>query len=197
MPKKRAPAPPKRQSTSISRDGVPIEHPTPPPPPPKAPPTPEEEQKLIARGTLMAILYAEIGSYEKVAELFGVAVSTVRWWKHETQKRNKVELMKITDRLRGDVAQLAVDRVLEGLVEGGTEFAAMLGTKVLHGLGELKAHSAIKQDAIPPGDMKLTLVIQRPEASSAATATDVIEGAVLGVARSLDAPQTSAVVDVD
>jgi hypothetical protein len=139
----------------------------------------------------MAVLYAEVGSYAKVAELFDVATSTVRWWVHETRKRSKEELQKIADRLRGDVAQLAVDRVLEGLVEGDTEFAAVLGTKVLHGLGELKAHSAIKQDATPQGDMKLTFVFERADASK--PAPDVIEGAVLGVARSLDAPQTSAV----
>jgi hypothetical protein len=145
----------------------------------------------------MAVLYAEVGSYAKVAELFDVAQSTVRWWVHETRKRSKEQLEQIANRLRGDVAQLAVDRVLEGLVEGDTEFAAMLGTKVLHGLGELKAHSAIKQDPLPPGAMQLTLVIERPADTAATTSTEVIEGAVLGVARSLDAPQTSAVVDAD
>jgi hypothetical protein len=164
----------------------------PPPPPtpgPKPDPTPQEQEKLIKRGTLMAILYAEVGSYAKVAEMFDVATSTVRWWVHETRKRSKDELQKIADRLRGDIAQLAVDRVQEGLVEGDTEFAALLGAKVLHGLGELKTHSAIKND-LPPGAMNLTMVFT--DKDPAQPAGDVVEGAVLGVARSLDAPQTSA-----
>lgn len=161
---------------------------------PKTPPEPQSEEKLIARGTLMAVLHAEIGSYAAVAELFGVKQATVRWWVHETRKRRKEDLQKIADRLRGDVAQLAVDRIMEGLVEGETEFAAVLGSKILHGLGDLKAHSAVKNET-PPGGHTLTLIVEHPPlgAAQSAVPAEIIEGSVLGVARQLGAPQTAAV----
>lgn len=137
----------------------------------------------------MALVYAQVGSYRRVADLFDVAESTVRWWVYETKKRRKDELLKIADRLRGDVAQLAVDRVQEGLLEGDTEFAAELGRKVLHGLGELRSHSSIKSDG-PSAVTSLTLNIVR--ADPAKPTPEVVEGAVLGRPYSLAEAQTSA-----
>lgn len=194
MPRKQAP---KRESAKISRANEPIvrDKPVPPPPPPPKPeeePTPEDREKLVKRGTLMAILYAEFGSYNRVAELLKCSPATVRWWVHETRKYSKEKIASIADQLKGDVAQLAVDRVTEGLVEGSTEFAADLGRRVLHGLGELKAHSAVKNDT-PPGDMKLTFVFEAaPVGGNLEAATEVVEGAVLGVGRQLGAVQTAA-----
>jgi len=192
MPRKSAP---KRESAKISRGNVPIERekpvpPAPPPPPDPAEPTPEDREKLVKRGTLMAILYAEFGSYNRVAELLKCSPATVRWWVHETRKYSKAKIASIAEQLKGDVAQLAVDRVVEGLVEGETQFAADLGRRVLHGLGELKAHSAVKNDT-PPGDMKLTFVFEQAPANNGAG--EVVEGAVLGVGRQLVEAQTSAV----
>lgn len=179
MAKAKTQAATRRVSPLIAKGNEPIEHPpgVPPPPQPKADPTPEEQEKLIQRGTLMAVVYAEVGSYRKVAELFGVADSTVRWWCFETRRRNRDDLETIAKRLRGDIASLAVDRVQEGLLEGETEFAALLGAKLLHGLGELKTHSAIKND-IPPGTQTLTLNIVR--ADPAVAAPEIAAGAVVG-----------------
>jgi transposase len=185
----------RRTSTTISRGNVPIgdTNMVPPPPPvPRADPTPEEQEKLLKRGTLMAVLYAELGSYRKVADLFDVAESTVRWWVHQTRKQSKEALATIAQQLRGDVAQLAVDRVQEGLLEGQTEFAAMLGAKVLHGLGELKAHSAVKNDH---AGVVTTLTLNITRSDPTIPVPDIVEGAVLGRPRELAAAQTSADVD--
>lgn len=172
------PAGTRRVSPRISKGHEPIVHVVPPPPGgPRPDPTPEQEEKLIQRGTLMAVVYAEVGSYSKVAELFDVAEATVRWWCHETRKRARKDLESIAQRLRGDLASIAVDRVQEGLLEGSTEFAATLGAKLLHGLGELKSHSAVKND-VPPGTQTLTLNIVR--ADPAAAAPEIAAGAVLG-----------------
>lgn len=152
-------------------------------------PIPHNSEKLIARGTLMAVVYAEVGSYAKVADLFGVAQSTVRWWVHETKRRKPEDLQRIADRLKGDIGQLAADRVQEGLLEGDTEFAAELGRKVLHGLGELRTHSSIKSDG-PAAIASLTLNITRADPSQ--PAPDVVEGAVVGRPRELTAVQTAA-----
>lgn len=183
--KKAATRPPKAAPTRISRGNVPIgdENLVPPPPPPeKAPPTPEEEEKLIKRGTLMAVLYAELGSYPKVAELFGVATSTVRWWVHRTKQLTLKERETIAAQLQGNVAQLAVDRVTEGLLEGDTEFAADLGRRILHGLGQLRNHTSVKTDGAP-AMTHLTLNIVRADPNQ--PAPDIIEGAVVGRPREL------------
>lgn len=198
MPRARSATARRPSTPAISRGNVPIdrEKPVPPPASTRPEPTPQDEEKLIQRGTLMAVLYAETGSYAKVAELFDVAQSTVRWWCHEHRKRSKAQLETIAQRLRGDIAAIAVDRVQEGLLEGETEFAAMLGAKLLHGLGELKTHSAIKNDA-PPGSAVLTLNIVRADPNAAAP--EIAEGGVVGVPYMLTEgevlPQTSADAD--
>jgi DNA-binding transcriptional regulator YdaS (Cro superfamily) len=155
------------------------------PPAPREPPSPEDEQKVIARGTLMALLVQEVGSYVAVAELFGVKPSTVRYWVHETRKRKPEQIQKIADRLQSDVAQLAVDRVVEGLTEGETMFAADLGRRVLHGLGALRNHTSLKTDG-PTAVTSLTLNINTPP-EFALRPADIIDGSIMGRPRELAA----------
>lgn len=202
MPRAKPGQKPPRPTIAISRGNRPITpeerppEPLPPPPPPKVR-TPEEEkerkEQLLARGLLMAAMYAELGSYAKVAEIFQVAPGTVRWWRHEIRKQNAEKLDAVAARLRGDIAQLAADRVQEGLVEGSTEFAAILGTKVLHGLGELKSHATNKNDGVPSiTNLQITVIEAKRDVG------EVLEGSVVGVPRSLAAPeavQTAAEAD--
>jgi hypothetical protein len=184
----RKPAEP-RPTTRISRGGeaLPIADNGLAVPPPIV--TPEDPEVLMKRGLLIAVLYAELGSYAKVADAFQLSESTVRWWVHKMRKERKESLGTIAAQLRGDVAQLAVDRIQEGLVEGETEFAAMLATKVLHGIGELKSHSAVKQDT---SNTVTTLTLNITRSDPTIPVPDIVAGAVLGRPRELSAAQTSA-----
>lgn len=195
MPKRRSkPAAERRVTPTIARGNVPV-----PPksastgeecenldPKPPTPPDPESEERLVARGSLMALLYAECGSYVKVAEYFNVQPGTVRWWVHQMRKRSTEKLMEVASRLQNDVRQLAVDRIVEGLTEGDTEFAAELGRKLLHGYGDLRSHSSVKNDG-PAAVMNLTVNIAKPDRDVG----DVIDGAVLGQPRQLGAPESA------
>jgi predicted transcriptional regulator len=176
-PRTRLPAGP---PSTVITNGDPI------PPPPREEPTPEAEEKVIARGTLMALLVQEIGSYLAVAELFNVTPATVRHWVHETRKRSAADVQRIADRLQHDVAHLAVDRVVEGLKEGETMFAADLGRRVLHGLGALRNHTSLKTDG-PTAVTTLTLNINAPPTLQLASArgNDIVDGSVLGKPREL------------
>jgi hypothetical protein len=152
-------------------------------PPAKRPdPTPADREKWIRRGELIALCYAELGSYQAVANAFGVSLSTVRAHVWRYQQQAKPDQRKIVDRLRGDVAALAVDRVQEALMEGPTMKAGELGRKVLHGLGELRSHSSIKNDG-PASVTALQLTIVQGDPSRPPPA--VIDGAVVGAPRSL------------
>lgn len=194
-PKKGTDTPARRASTRISRGNDPIgdENRSENPPPVKPDPTPEEAEKLISRGQLMAVLYAEVGSYAKVAELFGVTRETVRWWVHRMKQLTAKEREAVAARLRGDIAHLAVDRVQEGLLEGDTEFAADLGRRVLHGLGELRNHTSLKTDGNAPVTNLTLNIVRPPDRPASEPAAEIIEGAVVGKPRELvAAPQSSA-----
>lgn len=141
-----------------------------------APQTPEERQALADRGVVMAALYAQCGSYAEVARLFDVDAAVVRHAVREA-RASSTDVRTAALRLKGNVAQLAVDRVEEGLMEGDLEFAADLGTKVLKGLGELKTHSAIKSDG-PAHVASLTLNIVRTDPNL--PVPEQIAGAVVG-----------------
>ena len=172
--------PPLPPCAIISRGGVPVEKRDPllnlkqnrPPA------NPEEQQAMRDQGVLLAALYARLGSVRGVAEAFGVTTATVRYWIAEARKldTSSASLQAVGVRLKANIAQLAVDRVEEGLMDGDLEFAADLGTKVLKGLGELKSHATVKNDG-PAPVASLTLNIVR---SDPIPVPDQIAGAVVG-----------------
>lgn len=188
MPRKRAPKP----TTTIRRGSGASDAPKPPvipglpvvPPyafPPVEPENPLTDDELAKRSLAVAIVHAQVGSVEKTAEIFGITVATVRWYFHKLREKRPDELQRIADRLQGNVAQLAVDRIQEGLLEGETMEAAALGVKLLHGLGQLRSHSAIKNDG-PNTVNNLTVNYVKGDRDVG----PVAEGAVLGKPYALD-----------
>jgi hypothetical protein len=155
------------------------------------PSTPGGEKALTERaekkGMVMVLLYAQIGSMQAVADLLECNVATVRHWLAKMRAQKPDKIFKIADRLRGDIAQLAADRVQEGLLEGDTQFAADLGRKVLHGLGELNTHN-LRTPATGgmPTSLNITFAAAPQTPALPERQIEILEGTVLGRPRDLE-----------
>lgn len=142
--------------------------------------------ELDSRIGVAARLMLEHQDYKKVADVMGISVPTLRGYlRRFRQKVQSGDYKNIGRRLRRSVAPLAVDAIEDGLqeIEDPVQRAA-LGVKVLHGLGELRSHSAIKSDT-NVNLTELTIKIVDPPIVAGELPT-VLDGEVLGTPRALN-----------